>query len=157
MTDGNGNTSTCNGVIIYTDKPQRCPTFSFFLSFSGLEQKHKQCPDLEAMLDTHIREHSSKQHIQRYIYTREEEARHDDDEGRRRLRREERRGGYRSSTGVSAWTTPSATRRSCGGPGYIKERRKGREVGPSGGGRGGGARGLLPNYLPTYLPTYLCS
>jgi hypothetical protein len=103
MTDGNGNISTCNGVVIYTDKPQRCPTFSFCLSFSGLEQKHKQCPDLEAMLDTHMREHSSKQHIQRYIYTREEEARDDDDdddEGRRRLRREERRGGYRSSIGV---------------------------------------------------------
>ncbi len=47
-----------------------------------------------------------------------------------------RRGGYRSSTGRSAWTTPSATRRSCGGPGYIKERRKGREVGPSGRGEG---------------------
>jgi len=100
MTESNGNTSACKGVIIYTDKPHRCPTFLFFLSFSGLEQKHKQCPDLEAMLDTHIGEHSSKQHIQRYIYTREEEARHDDDEGRRRLRREERRGGYRRNTGV---------------------------------------------------------
>ncbi|CAM6030498.1 unnamed protein product [Sphagnum balticum] len=51
------------------------------------------------MLDTHMREHSSEQHIERYIYTREEEA-SDDDEGRRGLRREERRGGYRSSTGV---------------------------------------------------------
>ncbi len=100
MTESNGNTSTCNGVIIYTDEPQRCPTFSFFLSFSGLEQKHKQCPDLEAMPDTQMREHSSKQQIQRYIYTREEEARDDDDEGRRRLRREERRGGYRISTGL---------------------------------------------------------
>jgi hypothetical protein len=63
-----------------------------FSLVSGVWNKSTSNVLIEALLDTHMREHSSKQHIQRYIYTREEEARDDDDddEGRRRLRRQEK-------------------------------------------------------------------
>ncbi len=151
MADSNGNTSTCNGVIIYTDKPQRCPTFSFFLSFSGLEQKHKQCPDLEAMLDTHMREHSSKQHIQR-IYTPEKKKQEmmmmmmkaDDDY-------DERRGEVGTEAAQECLDNAKCDEKE------LRRARlyKGTEEGEGGGSFRRGREGLGAYYLTTYLLIYL--